>query len=110
MIIDFLCYVFMIRQPPKSTRTDTLVPYTPLCRSLHRQGEAAVRERIFGAAIDHRLRRQRGETLEIGVHLGRVALEQPPAAHGEERVADKDQFFGRQMIGARKSTRLNSSH
>src|SRR3546814_12053028 len=24
---------FMIRRPPRSTRTDTLVPYTPLCRS-----------------------------------------------------------------------------
>src|SRR3546814_6801300 len=33
------CYVYvffvMIRQPPRSTRTDTLFPYTPLFRSLH---------------------------------------------------------------------------
>src|SRR3546814_8668704 len=26
--------VLMIRRPPRSTRTDTLFPYTPLCRSL----------------------------------------------------------------------------
>src|SRR3546814_6195858 len=25
----------MIRRPPRSTRTDTLVPYTSLCRSAH---------------------------------------------------------------------------
>src|SRR3546814_8067057 len=25
----------MIRRPPRSTRTDTLFPYTTLCRSLH---------------------------------------------------------------------------
>src|SRR3546814_12044806 len=27
----------MIRRPPRSTRTDTLFPYTTLCRSRHRQ-------------------------------------------------------------------------
>src|SRR3546814_7819058 len=27
----------MIRRPPRSKRTDTLVPYTPLCRSPHPQ-------------------------------------------------------------------------
>src|SRR3546814_20801371 len=26
-------FFFMIRRPPSSTPTDTLVPYTPLCRS-----------------------------------------------------------------------------
>src|SRR3546814_19525664 len=29
----FLLFVFMIRRPPRSTRTDTLFPYTTLCRS-----------------------------------------------------------------------------
>src|SRR3546814_12853374 len=30
-----LCFIFflMIRRPPRSTRTDTLFPYTTLCRS-----------------------------------------------------------------------------
>src|SRR3546814_1007427 len=32
----------MIRRPPRSTRTDTLFPYTTLCRSLY--SEAAARE------------------------------------------------------------------
>src|SRR3546814_12000636 len=28
-------FFLMIRRPPRSTRTDTLFPYTPLFRSLH---------------------------------------------------------------------------
>src|SRR3546814_11104644 len=37
-IVGLHCYVvffLMIRRPPKSTRTDTLFPYTTLFRSLH---------------------------------------------------------------------------
>src|SRR3546814_10550849 len=34
----------MIRRPPRFTRTDTLFPYTPLCRSgVRRRGAEAVR-------------------------------------------------------------------
>src|SRR3546814_19291555 len=29
----FCVFVFMIRRPPRATRTDTLCPYTPLVRS-----------------------------------------------------------------------------
>src|SRR3546814_5231956 len=33
-LLYFLCVFFlMIRRPPRSTRTDTLFPYTTLCRS-----------------------------------------------------------------------------
>src|SRR3546814_16909611 len=36
-MVSFLIFVFffflMIRRPPRSTRTDTLFPYPPLCRS-----------------------------------------------------------------------------
>src|SRR3546814_12334005 len=32
----------MIRRPPRSTRTDTLFPYTTLCRSLHAAAELCV--------------------------------------------------------------------
>src|SRR3546814_11891975 len=36
-MLDLLCRVFlMIRRPPRSTRTDTLFPYTTLFRSAHR--------------------------------------------------------------------------
>src|SRR3546814_13456413 len=44
MLIDFSCFFFlMIRRPPRSTRTDTLFPYTTLFRSA---GEATLR--LFG--------------------------------------------------------------
>src|SRR3546814_7193510 len=34
---DFIFFVFlMIRRPPRSTRTDTLFPYTTLFRSIHK--------------------------------------------------------------------------
>src|SRR3546814_3984698 len=57
----------MIRPPPRSTRTDTLFPYTTLFRSLHARSSAAG-GRDFGRAasgrqlqvlVDRRGRRQR---------------------------------------------------
>src|SRR3546814_13018052 len=32
-MLDVWCCFLMIRRPPRSTRTDTLFPYTTLCRS-----------------------------------------------------------------------------
>ena len=54
------------------------------------QREEAVGERIFVAAIDARLRRQRGEPLQVRrASAPRVALEQAAAAHREQGVADE---------------------
>src|SRR3546814_12699470 len=36
--IVFLCFFLMIRRPPRSTRTDTLFPYTTLFRSPRDRG------------------------------------------------------------------------
>src|SRR3546814_5973959 len=36
----------MIRRPPRSTRTDTLFPYTTLFRSVHAAGICAVVQRL----------------------------------------------------------------
>src|SRR3546814_9113559 len=38
LIICIFCFFLMIRRPPKSTRTDTLFPYTTLFRSCLRRG------------------------------------------------------------------------
>src|SRR3546814_19727068 len=35
IIVVVVCFFLMIRRPPRSTRTDTLCPYTTLFRSLH---------------------------------------------------------------------------
>src|SRR3546814_16283961 len=38
----------MIRRPPRSTRTDTLLPYTTLFRSIDERGAAAIDQQITG--------------------------------------------------------------
>src|SRR3546814_19236658 len=66
----------MIRRPPRSTRTDTLFPYTTLFRSgrhpRHRQGDQG-----SGARHDHPRQAARGGD---GGGPGRVALTPPSAA------------------------------
>src|SRR3546814_6491149 len=44
MYLYLLLFFLMIRRPPRSTRTDTLFPYTPLFRSWpHHRGAPALR-------------------------------------------------------------------
>src|SRR3546814_11947252 len=40
-ILLFVCFFLMIRRPPRSTRTDTLFPYTTLFRSCDGAGTVA---------------------------------------------------------------------
>src|SRR3546814_7005169 len=46
------CFFLMIRRPPRSTRTDTLFPYTTLFRSLGLLGERCRRDQRLGARQD----------------------------------------------------------
>src|SRR3546814_12897882 len=100
------CFAFlMIRQPPRSTRTDTLCPYTTLFRSPARRGCAtdvrgdqdrhlrpAAAGLLHGGAPDVPvLRRQRGEGLQAvaaDVAAGRVlaADARPPGAGAGARL------------------------
>src|SRR3546814_20715351 len=48
MLVDVLFFFLMIRRPPRSTRTDTLFPYTALFRSVHSQ---SVRRAQFHIAV-----------------------------------------------------------
>src|SRR3546814_20708378 len=85
----FFFFFLMIRRPPRSTRTDTLFPYTTLFRS-PRENHAERIERRPGldrAAADHAALRKRPRA----------------AAGGRARISNGD-------AGDRKSTRLNSSH
>src|SRR3546814_2607177 len=81
----------MIRRPPRSTRTDTLFPYTTLFRShrdrigaRRRQGDGialgpVAEQRIgnldeaAGAVADQRIRADRAAMVEIGEDLESVA-------------------------------------
>src|SRR3546814_2849832 len=109
----------MIRRPPRSTRTDTLFPYTTLFRS---------------AGAPAPLHRRRAHHLRQGLAEGEeLTLPWLPAREGEdgkagqeapERAADAEEgeaggrdeeghYGGEPVLGRRqdrKSTRLNSSH
>src|SRR3546814_6933589 len=97
----------MIRRPPRSTRTDTLFPYTTLFRSRRRlTGEHRFVDRrttVDHHAVDrHRLAGADAQPVadrDLGkVDLGFLAI-----------VADAPRGLGRE-VQDRKSTRLNSSH
>src|SRR3546814_12269265 len=85
-VLRLLCIVFllMIRRPPRSTRTDTLFPYTTLFRSIRTVGN----DGAYQTPIYHVFKQYREQM--IGNKLN-VAVQGP-------------------SIEDRKSTRLNSSH
>src|SRR3546814_4539274 len=105
-------FVFVMRRrPPRSTRTDTLFPFTTLFRStrvalveedrlVHLDLERPERDSALGAVFLGRVRR-----IEKGLQAAYVDI-----------GLSRDGFSGRKnLVGAasladRKSTRLNSSH
>src|SRR3546814_13543585 len=105
-MLDF--FFLMIRRPPRSTRTDTLFPYTTLFRS------------IGPSARCHRSRDR-----EIALAVGQLQPLGDDLAWGAEHLMDRPQRAAaavagkgktravqpfRDIAGDRKSTRLNSSH
>src|SRR3546814_9176701 len=64
----FMCFFFlMIRRPPRSTRTDTLFPYTTLFRSLPGRPEAAEDSKVIddGSTEEFRDATQEGKAREL---------------------------------------------
>src|SRR3546814_19944390 len=114
----------MIRRPPRSTRTDTLFPYTTLFRSARiavlghpigrgRPGEAGpARSRIvFVGAVEQGVAAARAPIAAVGLVVV-VAARKRRLGPG---LAQHMLFGGRQPgapfgLGARKSTRLNCGH
>src|SRR3546814_9390796 len=104
----------MIRLPPRSTRTDTLFPYTTLCRSIaHRDADAvAFRDaepgyqrcrHSLGLGVDF----SEGDAFVARDKEGRVGVF---AAIMRELVRQCGRGAGDHRQADRKSTRLNSSH
>src|SRR3546814_13137570 len=97
----------MIRRPPRSTRTDTLFPYTTLFRS-----DPVNPERLETLV---RRERERGATILFSTHVmahaerlcDRIAIIARSARRFEGTV---DQARALLPMQDRKSTRLNSSH
>src|SRR3546814_5254578 len=102
----------MIRRPPRSTRTDTLFPYTTLFRSLRRAVRRLADQlhQILVAADDRDVPAfaHRGLGIACDQVVGLEALHLDARQRkGARRVADQREL--RAQID-RKSTRLNSSH
>src|SRR3546814_4208266 len=111
----------MIRRPPRSTRTDTLFPYTTLFRS--RDDFAAARDRLLDMAnANPKLTSVRLSdlpdvaTLKIDIDTQRLTAyglsnsdvnNTLSTAWGGRYVND---FIDKGRVKDRKSTRLNSSH
>src|SRR3546814_14190023 len=94
----YYCFFLMIRRPPRSTRPDTLFPYTTLFRSCRADGAGADRGAPCAAAGNGRADGEEGGEAE----------EQGKTAGHEGSVLG----CGNNGAGGpdRKSTRLNSSH
>src|SRR3546814_13829962 len=82
----FFILFLMIRRPPRSTRTNTLFPYTTLFRSISKLTRPSFLHNVFNEVITKLARDKMGAS-EIRFYR---ANEKP--------------------YGDRKSTRLNSSH
>src|SRR3546814_10818251 len=113
----------MIRRPPRSTRTDTLFPYTTLFRSDQLRGTDGIADPPAGHGIslrrtvDHQrpleekrrnldeARRARPVVTKMLVYLVR---HDPDVLMAAQNLGDFQELIPR--IEDRKSTRLNSSH
>src|SRR3546814_19643200 len=97
----------MIRRPPRSTRTDTLFPYTTLFRSAVGDARNALR---VGAACGAHEQAAEGLVREIiriiaaGENIDR-AEQRDLIFHLDVEIIDREA-----RLEDRKSTRLNSSH
>src|SRR3546814_18409725 len=98
-----VCFCFLkIRRPPRSTRTDTLFPYTTLFRS----DDIG---RAFGMRRDRRVGVLRLQLQQLGFA---ERLVDDAHARPQQHVAPElaVHIAAEMPVGDRKSTRLNSSH
>src|SRR3546814_12981897 len=74
LCVSFFLFLLMIRRPPRSTRTDTLVPYTTLFRSSAQpRRQFARRLRVVADIDQHR----DAVALEVLQPTGRVRVRDP---------------------------------
>src|SRR3546814_11659306 len=102
----------MRRRPPRSTRTDTLFPYTTLFRSKRYPAATDLvwcqEEPMNQGAwyqIQHHLRASL-QPSQVLHYAGRARSPAPAAGHFKTHVAEQTAL----VEEGRKSTRLNSSH
>src|SRR3546814_14243115 len=92
---SLIVFFLMRRRPPRSTRTDTLFPYTTLFRSLPSQAGAPAMpesgdqgERHHGRDTFRRKDRRRPQCRQAGTRRGEPA-DVPLGGHGQARQEDE---------------------
>src|SRR3546814_1563212 len=134
--IFFVFFFLMIRRPPRSTRTDTLFPYTTLFRSHERSDDLTIlRTMSLTGALEREIERlilsgelapgERINEIHLATRFGtsrgpiREAIRSLEAKGLVEAVRNRGVFIRRLTaeeaieiydVRDRKSTRLNSSH
>src|SRR3546814_1996548 len=86
----------MLRRPPRSTRTDTLFPYTPLCRSSDRTFDDFRREilcipqvqecHLVSGDFDYLVKARISEISQYRSLLGDILLRLPGVTHTKSCV------------------------
>src|SRR3546814_18895490 len=97
----------MVRRPPRSTRTDTLFPYTTLFRSALHLDCRPVVFLLFQQPHPVGDFRPAARQAEGG---GRTPPPCGGVCHGRPAAGDGVTFVTNNQLVDRKSTRLNSSH
>src|SRR3546814_14076493 len=127
----------MLRRPPRSTRTDTLFPYTTLFRSggpqlftrefFEAQMEVVIEEKVpvYAAGLGHPgpwMDRLHSNGTRVMAVIGKVKHAQQVVDYGIDMIVAQGHDGGGhnspigtfslipQVVEDRKSTRLNSSH
>src|SRR3546814_4451561 len=114
----------MIRRPPRSTRTDTLFPYTTLFRSAGIAAATVVAAAAIAGGRDHRNHLVRRNLLAAdhqvlgavdGIERGDIAarIDLDAIDRLALGIGGRDRQLvaaGPHLVADRKSTRLNSSH
>src|SRR3546814_16499919 len=109
-------FFLMIRRPPRSTRTDTLFPYTTLFRSNVREELAQLPGPVLRPSRPGQAAPPDAEAVEA--HSGPPAYRLPVVGKvvtglgelSESGVRARGLTILAQPLADRKSTRLNSSH
>src|SRR3546814_11751806 len=94
----------MIRRPPRSTRTDTLFPYTTLFRSLPPTGGGRQVTDIGPGLLPEGLHDRLPPEAESAATLLRAVMD-ATAAHGYQRVQPPLAAFEDSLVGRLKSPR-----
>src|SRR3546814_1764571 len=107
-----MLFFLMRRRPPRSTRTDTLFPYTTLFRSQNKEAAPTKQRLQHGteSRAESHATSHRSEQPAEGPSTLFVRIQAADEHQGERHDATGTQAGQGTPQGDRKSTRLNSSH